>query len=646
MRDTTKNGKWEVLIFPISCFIIFINRTMRGNAMEYIISAKAAEKLGITRRMVNLLCQRGEIPGAKKDGNRWLIPDEYITKMGNGKYERRPLPIGVSDFSRAVRDYYYVDKTMLIKEIIDNRPQVSLFLRPRRFGKTLNMDMLRTYFEISEEDKSELFADKAIWKAGAKYRQHFGKYPVIFFTFKDMKFSSWQEMLINIKTSIQSQYGMFFSDIDIAGVEENDRVYIRKVLSGDLEDALWSGTLGRLTELLDKKYTVAPIIMIDEYDTPIQQGHFCGFYDEIIGFMRNFMSGGLKDNKHLSMAFLTGILRVAKESIFSGLNNLSVNSVLDNNYSSYFGFTESEVKKLLKDYGVPEKFEEVREWYDGYRFGDSEVYNPWSVLNYVAENCVIKTYWQSTGSNEIIGEIISSGRVELIDEIRSLLMGGCRNVYIDNSVVYPEVGKSFSSIYSFLLMGGYLTLNSVDSLYDGNSIGEVRIPNLEVMHVFEKEILDRSGNIVTGEDAVGFQRALLAKDNVLMQELLQKFLRETISFFDASAEGFYHGLLLGLSATLNRYYELKSNREAGDGRYDIALIPRRKGESGYIIEVKAIAKVPKSADEKRLKEILDKEAEEAIGQIDDNHYMDAMGKNPVFKIGVAFYKKACSVVGR
>ena len=635
-----------MLIFPISRFIILIDKAMRGDDMEYITSAKTAEILGITRRMVNLMCQRGEIPGAKKEGNRWLVPEEFTQKTGNGKSERIPLPIGVSNFAKIVKEYYYIDKTMLIKEIIDNRPQVSLFLRPRRFGKTLNMDMLRTYFEITDEDRTKLFEDKAIWKAGSKYRDYFGKYPVIYFTFKDMKFSSWHEMFINIKTSIQEQYGILFPDIENTGMDENDRIYIRKVISGELEDALWSGTLGKLTELLDKKFAVAPMILIDEYDTPIQQGHFCGFYDEIIGFMRNFMSGGLKDNKHLSMAFLTCILRVAKESIFSGLNNLSVNSVIDKNYSSYFGFTESEVKKLLKDYEASEKFKEIKEWYDGYRFGDSEVYNPWSVLNYVAENCTIKTYWQSTGSNEIIGEIISSGRVELIDEIRALLMGGSKNVYIDNSVVYPEVSKSFSNIYSFLLMGGYLTLNSVDTLFDGNSIGEVRIPNLEVMHVFEKEILNRSGNIVTSEDAACFQRALLAKDNALMQELLQKFLRETISFFDASAEGFYHGLLLGLSATLNRYYDIKSNREAGDGRYDIALIPRHSGECGYIIEVKSIIKLPKSIDEMRLKEMLDKEAADAIAQIDNNHYADVIGKNPVFKIGVAFYKKTCSVVGK
>lgn len=614
--------------------------------MGYITSSKASEKLGITKRMVNMMCQKGEVPGAKKEGNRWLIPDDYIEKVGNGKCERKPLPIGVSNFARAVRAYYYIDKTMLIKEILDNRPQVALFLRPRRFGKTLNMDMLRTYFEKTQEDKTELFTDKAIWKAGAKYREHYMKYPVIYFTFKDMKFSSWNEMLINIRTAVQVQYGNFFSDIDSAHMEENDRTYIRKVLSGELDDALWAGTLGRLTELLDKRYGVAPIIMIDEYDTPIQQGHFCGFYEEIIGFMRNFLSGGLKDNKHLSMAFLTGILRVAKESIFSGLNNLSVNSVIDNSYSSYFGFTEDEVKKLLKDYGVSEKFTEVKEWYDGYLFGNSGVYNPWSVLNYVAEKCVTKTYWQSTGSNEIVGEIISSGRVELMDEIRTLLLGDSKTVYIDNSVVYPEVGKSFSSIYSFLLMGGYLTLASVEELYDGNSIGEVRIPNLEVMHVFEKEILNRSGNIVTEEDAVGFQRALLAKDSTRMQELLHNFLRETISYFDASAEGFYHGLLLGLSATLNRYYELKSNREAGDGRYDIALIPRRKGEYGYIIEVKALQKVPKSISEGELKELLDKEAEAAMKQIDDKKYTDAMSKNPVYKIGAAFYQKKCSVVGK
>lgn len=614
--------------------------------MNYITSSEAADKLGKTRRMVNMMCQKGDIVGARKDGNRWMIPADYIKKAGNGKFCVKPLPIGVSDYARAITEYYYIDKTLLIKEILDNMPQVSLFLRPRRFGKTLNLDMLRTFFEKSTTDTSKYFEKTLIWKEGTRYKAHQGKYPVVFFTFKDMKFASWDEMKTNIKSAVQSEYERCFPDAMTSGLEEGDVAYIERVRTGTLEEALWPGTLGRLTRILHGKYGVAPMIMIDEYDTPIQQGHLYGFYDEVIGFMRNFLSGGLKDNKYLSMAFLTGILRVAKESIFSGLNNLTVNSVIEDRYSSYFGFTEQEVKKLLMDYGVPDHYDVIKEWYNGYHFGCSDVYNPWSVLSYISENCVTRTYWQSTGSNDIISEVISAGSTELIDEIRGLLLGESKSVYIDTAVVYPEVGKSFSSIYSFLLMSGYLTLKSSESLYDGNSIGEVIIPNLEVMHVFEKEILTGTGNIVSSEDAIGFQKALIGGDQNRMQELLQAFLTETISYYDASAEGFYHGLLLGLSAALNRYYEIRSNREAGNGRYDIALIPRRRGERGYIIEVKALTKIREGLTETELSEVLKREAEGALEQIDTKRYDEALKGVKIYKIGAAFYKKTCRIVGK
>ena len=614
--------------------------------MEYITSMEMANKIGKTKRWINDCCAKGLIDGAYKDGNRWMIPIDAKWEVGSGKTENKPLPIGVSDYSKAISEYYYIDKTLLIKELLDNMPQVSLFLRPRRFGKTLNMDMIRTFFEKSETDTSRFFKKTLIWKEGDKYKKHQGIYPVIFFTFKDMKFSTWDEVRTNIRAAIQREYDRLLPNNKIGDMGDSDLVYINMVKSGTLEDALWSGTLGRLTRLLDEVYGVAPMIMIDEYDTPIQQGHLYGFYDEVIGFMRNFLSGGLKDNKHLTMAFLTGILRVAKESIFSGLNNLTVNSVIDDRYSSYFGFTEPEVKKLLKDYHVSDRFTEVKEWYDGYRFGKFAIYNPWSVLNYVAENCTTKTYWQSTGSNEIIGEVISMGATDLVDEIRSLLMGESKSVYIDTAVVYPEVGKSFSSIYSFLLMGGYLTLKSSEALYDGNTMGDVVIPNLEVMHVFEKEILEKAGNIVSSEDAIGFQKALIDADQDRMQERLQLFLKETISFFDASSEGFYHGLLLGLSAALHRYYDIKSNREAGDGRYDIAMMPRRNGDKGYIIEVKAITKLKKNITEAELAETLENEATAALEQIDTKRYADVFDKVKIYKIGVAFYKKNCKVIGK
>lgn len=616
--------------------------------MNYLTSLQVSEKLGITKRRVNDMCLHGELHGAIKDGNRWMIPEDSFEKVGSGKKEIKPLPIGVSDYINIVSNYYYVDKTLMIRDIIDERPAVSLFLRPRRFGKTLNMDMIRTFFGISDSgmDTSIYFDNTKIAGLGKKYMDYQGRFPVIYFTFKDMKYSTWDDMYANILDTIQREYNRVLLTIGERNFDEKNLSYIRSVIDGKLKNALWGGTLGRLTEILDEYYNVKPIVIIDEYDTPIQQGHLYGFYDEVIGFMRNFLSGGLKDNKHLTMAFLTGILRVAKESIFSGLNNLSVYSVIDRKYSSYFGFTEEEVKKILSDYGLSDKFAQAKEWYDGYHFGDCDIYNPWSVLSFVSEGGIPKTYWQSTGSNEVIGEIIGSGTAEFLEEMKGLLLGDARRAYIDTSVVYPEIGKNSYEIYSFLIMGGYLTTENSTALYDGNTMANVRIPNLEVMHIFEKEILQRSGGIVTGSDAIGFQLALESGDNTRMQTCLESFLVETISFHDASAEGFYHGLLLGLSAALGRVYQISSNREAGDGRYDICLIPRHKGRVAYIIEVKALNTKKKALSDSELDKQLSMLAQEAYDQIVDNKYAYGVPKGiKSYGIGVSFYKKRCRITG-
>lgn len=609
--------------------------------MEFITSLEMANRIGKTKRWVNDCCAKGLIEGACKDGNRWMIPADAKWEVGS-EPSQAPLPIGISDFELAISDYYYVDKTLLIKDIIDYRPQVSLFLRPRRFGKTLNMDMLKTYFEKNEVSKAELFSGTNIWKQSKKYKDEQGKYPVIFLTFKDIKYSCWDDTFINLKNAITMEYKRHAEILDYADLNEVDITFYKDVLSGKLDDALWSTTLGRLSEMLHIVFKVPAMIFMDEYDTPIEQGHAHGFYDAIIGFMRNFLSGGLKDNKHLSFAFLTGILRVAKESIFSGLNNLNSNSVLEKRYSEYFGFTEKEVKKLLKDYGYADKFEEARKWYDGYKFGQQDIYNPWSMLNYVDSGCEARAYWQSTGSNEIIGEVINAGNQSLSEEMGELLLGKSKTVYVDTAVIYPEVSKNISSVYSFLLMGGYLTIEKIIPMDDGNSMCELKIPNKEILIVYEKEILSRKGSLVTQSDAIEFKTALMLTDSVKLQQLLQDFLREVISYHDAAAEGFYHGLLLGLSAMLYNSYEIMSNREAGDGRYDIRLKARDAAMPHFVIEIKAIKKEDENFDESKA---LVKEAAEAIKQIEDKDYIAGL-TGEVRAIGVAFYKKRCEVCSK
>lgn len=332
---------------------------------------------------------REELPELKKSGRSWaflLAQKPVDNRIKSGAYQKKkmksdlPLPVGVSDYCIASKEYYYVDKTMFIKDFLDERPMVSLFTRPRRFGKTLNMDMLRTFFEKTDEDTSVYFQDKLIWNQGEKYRKYQGKYPVIFITFKDVKKDTWDKTLNHIIQIITSEYKRH---TELANSEKIlDKDYYDMVIAGTTDKNLFDSSLYMLSKMLHEHYGVAPVVIIDEYDTPIQQGHTLGFYDEVILFMRNLFSGVLKDNKHLSYGFLTGILRVAKESIFSGLNNLTINSILENKYSEYFGFTPDEVREMAVYYSAEDKYDELCKWYDGYLFGNSEIFNPWSVINY------------------------------------------------------------------------------------------------------------------------------------------------------------------------------------------------------------------------------------------------------------------------
>jgi hypothetical protein len=296
-----------------------------------------------------------------------------------------------------------VDKTLMIKEFLDERPQVALFTRPRRFGKTLNMDMLRTFFEKTNEDTSVYFRDKAIWKQGEKYQAYQGKYPVIFLSFKDVKCETWQETLQKLAEIIGSEFARHTELLTTEACNDVDKASFRRVMERAASDVELSGALLTLTRMLHEHHKIAPVIIIDEYDTPIQQGHTRDFYDQVILFMRNLFSGGLKDNSHVTFGFLTGILRVAKESIFSGLNNLSVYSIMDDSFSEYFGFTHDEVKQMAAYYGAGGNYSELCEWYDGYRFGESDIFNPWSVINYFQRKCKLQAYWVSTSSNDVIG---------------------------------------------------------------------------------------------------------------------------------------------------------------------------------------------------------------------------------------------------
>ncbi len=600
--------------------------------MEYLSCSDASKAMGFSVRRIQQMCKNGELPGAIKEGRKWLIPDETIHM--NHFAKNRSLPIGVSDFKLATTGYYYVDKTLMIRDFLDKKPMVSLFTRPRRFGKTLNMDMLRVFFEKTNEDTSVYFKDKQIWQCGDYYTKHQGQYPVIFLTFKDVKSMTWEETFQKIRRLISLEF-IRHNELETSSVltaYEKEQYHLLAGDSGDEVDCQMG--LQLLSLLLHKHYGRECIIIIDEYDTPIQQGHTCNFYPEIVNFMRNFFSGGLKDNPHLAFGFLTGILRVAKESIFSGMNNLKTYSILDDGYSSYFGFTEKEVKDMLRYYGKDDKYNELSEWYDGYRFGNTEIFNPWSVINYISDNCFPKAFWQSTGSNEIIGEIIQAATPEITKDLYKLLCGEKIAAYIDTGVIYPEVQNNPYSIYSFLLVAGYLKVANIYPQSDGNFMCDVAIPNKEITFVYEKEVLNRTNQ---NSLAISISQAIFSKDTQKLQALLEDFMVKSISSIDGANEGFYHGMMLGLCAILGNRYKIRSNRESGLGRFDIQLMPLTKGMPGFIFEFKH------TKDEHTDLSAL---ADSALQQIEAKKYDTELrdnGVNSIISIGIAFRGKSAVV---
>ena len=570
------------------------------------------------------MCKQKEIVGAIKDGRNWLIPDNTILSP------KKPLPIGVSDFKSATTNYYYVDKTLLIRDFLNAIPMVSLFTRPRRFGKTLNMDMLRVFFEKTPEDTSIYFKDKYIWQCGDYYTKHQGQYPVIFLSFKDVKCSSWQETFQKISKLISLEF-MRHNELESSSVLSScEKEQYHRFASENINEVDCQMGLQLLSLLLHKHYDKECVIIIDEYDTPIQQDHLCDFYNEIVDFMRNFFSGGLKDNPHLAFGFLTGILRVAKESIFSGMNNLKTNSILDNNYSSYFGITNEEVRDMLAYYDYEDKYQEICEWYDGYRFGNSEIFNPWSVINYISDQCFPKAFWQSTGSNDIIGEIIGTATPEINENLYKLICGNTVTTYVDTSVIYPEVQSNPNSIYSFLLVAGYLKVAEIYPQNDGNYMCDVAIPNKEILYVYEKEVLNRTNQ---NNVSISIHQAIFSKDTSKLQSLLEDFMLKSISTMDGASEAFYHGMMLGLCAVLGSQFKVRSNRESGLGRFDIELLPMVKGIPGFIFEFKHT---------KDINVDLDSLANSALKQIEDMKYdteLNDFGVEDIVKIGIAFRKK-------
>ncbi len=542
-----------------------------------------------------------------------------------------PPPVGTSDWATFSRDSYCVDKTLILKDLIDSKARVVLFTRPRRFGKTTMLKMVRAFYE----GEAALFQDKKIWAAGEVYRKEQGTHPVIFLSFKDIKQTTVEEAFARLAAVIGDEVARFADCIENGWGNGAKKRSLRKVMNREgTKDGL-SESLGLLSEAVHAFTKKLPVILIDEYDQPITTASTNGFYDEMCTFMRVFLSGALKDNEHCHIGIMTGVLRVAKEGILSGLNNPEVWTVFEQKYSQYFGFTEEEVAEMARYYGAEDKMPEIKSWYDGYDFGGTEIYNPWSVLRYFQCNCKPDAYWLDTSSNDLITEIVQELPFDMEVTLHKLMTGKPVVVPMTKELgPYKQIRDNENTLYALLVSAGYL--KAVGGVRDGEC--EVMIPNHELKQVFYSEIVQKVRSFDKSGGIVAVERALRERDPFLFGKYLAAYLKESVSFFDTAAEGFYHGLVLGFIACFRNRFVVKSNRESGEGRYDISMRPLVDSMPGVVIELKA-------ADEET--EDLDALAREARRQIDTREYTVEMladfaahgEKRDILKFGMAFCKK-------
>ena len=549
------------------------------------------------------------------------------------------MPVGVDNFREMVsRDYYFVDKTNFIKELLDHKNKVTLITRPRRFGKTLAMRMLQEFFDINAAGR-DTFKGLNISRAGEKYMQHRGKYPVIFFSLKDIATGNYQDALRDLCGKISDLYAEYGFLAESPALNEREKEYFLSVYNiADHEQYgrdKWGKSLKMLTVYLWKHYGVKTILLLDEYDAPIQHAWEDGYYEDMIRFMRQFYSEVLKGNDALEFAVLTGVLRVAKESIFSGLNNLKVCSVLSEDYSDIFGFTGQEVARMAADLQMEDKLPEIRAWYDGYSFGGSEIYNPWSVIMYFDAKCKPAPYWVNTSGNGIIKYMLDRLDGRGREDLQSLMDGNTISKQVQEGIIYEEIGSNADDLYTMLLTTGYLKCTSSQDSLLGTYM-DLQIPNLEILRLFTREIAQNFTGYRGVSDITNMMDEMLKGNAVLFEEDLNRILRNSVSYHDAAnGESFYHGMMLGFCVLLKDTHIVQSNRESGYGRFDLALIPTDRRYYGVIMEFK------RAADEGQLEE----KALEALAQIEELSYIAEFQQRQiekVWKYGIAFCgKKVC-----
>ena len=531
----------------------------------------------------------------------------------------RTIGIGIQDFEKLItKDTFYVDKTLFVKEWWESEDDVTLITRPRRFGKTLTMDMVEKFFSVKYADRGDLFEGLAIWRE-EKYRKLQGTYPVIFLSFASVKETGFINARKKICQIITNLYNRFDFVLETDLLNENEKAMYWKV-SADMEDYIASDSLKNLSDYLMRFYGKKVIILLDEYDTPMQEAYLNGYWDESVSFIKNLFNSSFKDNPYLGRAIMTGITRISKESIFSDLNNLEVVTATSEKYQDKFGFTQQEVSDALKEYGLSEKEDDVRDWYDGFTFGrQPDIYNPWSIINYLDKR-VLSTYWANTSSNSLVGKLIREGNRNIKMIMEDLLRGGALHTYLDEQIVFNQLDTRESAIWSLLLASGYLR---VEKFFPNERRGrhgyDLVLTNREVHMMFEQMIEDWFAESVPEYN--DFIKALLKGDIKEMNVYMNEVALQTISYFDtgkkpsgvSEPERFYHGFVLGLIVELADRYTVTSNRESGYGRYDVVLEPLQKEDDAMILEFKVY-------DEKE-EESLEDTVQSALAQIEEKQYM-------------------------
>lgn len=559
---------------------------------------------------------------------------------------KKRIPIGIEFYKEIIeKNYYYADKTLLVKELLEQGGKVNLFTRPRRFGKTLALTMLRTFFEAEidrngvQADNRHYFQGTKIMDAGEEYTRHMGQYPVVFLSLKSAKQPTFEMAYEMLKRQIKEEFDRHAYVLGADALDETAKKIYQRIRSMEAGDAEYASAIAFLSKCLEQYHGKKTVILIDEYDVPLENAYFEGFYDRMVSFIRSLFESALKTNDSLELAVITGCLRISRESIFTGLNNLKIISVLNNHYAEYFGFVQEETDAMLDYYGISEKAGEVKTWYDGYLFGSTEVYNPWSVINYV-DNAVTqpisfpKPYWSNTSSNSIVKELIQKADSRAKQEIEHLIAGGTIEKQVHEEITYGDIHQSQDNLWNFLFFTGYLKAVSqrfeVDAIYL-----TMKIPNAEIGYIYRNTIREWFEQRIKAEDFTPTYRAILDGNAEVFEETVKRHLSESISYFD-SEERFYHGFLLGLLSPLQKY-DILSNRESGDGRPDIELKPYDEKMPAVIIEIKQVKKFTQMEDGCR----------EALRQIEEKRYADGLleeGYEKVMKYGVCFCRKSCRIL--